>query len=168
MDKELIKNMRQAIKQGDTITVKNMLENNEELIDAETPFGTWLQVASSHGQIEIVRFLIECGMDVNKSVGISAGAPIKNAAFNGHLDIVKLLYEHGAMLDVSEATKNPLFAAIYNGHFEVVRFLVEKGIDLNVYYAIGDLDKVDVYEYARQYGQTEIANYLQDNIKTRT
>lgn len=166
MEKELIKKMRQAIKQGDTVTVKNMLENNEELIDAETPFGTWLQVASAHGQIEMVRFLIERGMDVNKSVGISDGGPIKNAAFNGHIDIVKLLYEHGATLDVSEATKNPLFAAIYNGHFEVVRFLVEKGINLKVYYAIGNLNKVNAYEYAKQYGQTEIANYVQDNIKT--
>ena len=160
MDKELIKNMRQAIKQGDIIATKNMLENNEELLDTATPFGTWLQVAAAHGQMEIVRFLIECGMDINESAGISEGGPIKNAAFNGHLDIVKLLYEHGAVLDVREATKNPLFAAIYNGHLDVVRFLVEKGINLKAYYAIGDLEKVDAYEYAKQYGQTEIANYL--------
>ena len=48
----------------------------------------------------------------------------------------------------------------------MVRFLVEKGINLKVYYAIGNLNKVIAYEYAKQYGQTEIANYVQDNIKT--
>lgn len=166
MDKEIIKSMRQAIKQGDLVSVKKMLEDDKELIDAITPFGTWLQVASTQGKLDIVKYLLECGMDVNRSGGMSDGGPIKSAAFKGYLDIVKLLYENGAVLEVSEATKNPLFAAIYNGHIDVVRFLVENGIELEVYYAMGDLEKVDAYEYARQYGQTEIANYLKEKMET--
>ena len=70
--------------------------------------------------------------------------------------------ENGTYLDVSSFDRNPLFAAIYNGHIDLVRFLVENGIDLKVYYSIGELEKVDAYEYARQYGQTEIADYLKN------
>lgn len=164
MDKEVIKLMRQAVKQGDLVGVKSMLDNNRDLLECVTPFGTWLQVAAAHGQTDIVEYLIRCGMDVNKSEGMSDGGPIKSAAFKGYLDIVKFLYDNGALMDVSEASRNPLFAAIYNGHLDIVKFLVEKGIDLNACYAIGDLEKVDAYEYARQYGQTEIANYLKEKM----
>lgn len=164
MDKEVIRSMRQAIKQGDLLKVKGMLDDNRELLESITPFGTWIQVASAHGQADIVKYLIGCGLDVNKSEGMSDGGPIKSAAFKGYLDIVKLLYDNGAILDVSNATKNPLFAAIYNGHLDIVEFLVEKGIDLKACYPIGELEKVDAYEYARQYGRTEIANYLKSKM----
>lgn len=76
-----------------------------------------------------------------------------------------LLYENGADFDVSSFYRNPLFAAIYNGHLDVARFLVEKGIDFKVHYAIGDLENVDAYEYARQYGQTEITEYLKSKLE---
>ena len=164
MNKEDIKKVRQLIKQGNVAAVKDILENDQELLFAETPFGTWLEVAAGKGQIELVKFFIDKGIDVNKSCGITKGGPIESAAFEGYLSIVKILYENGAALDVSTAEKNPLFAAIYNGHIDVVRFLVESGIDLRAYYAMGELDKVDAYEYARQYGQTEIANYLKEKM----
>ena len=86
------------------------------------------------------------------------------AAFNGNLDILKLLYENGAIFDEESFEGNPLFAAIYNGHFEVVKFLVDKGINLDVHYAVGDFDAIDAYEYARQYGRTEISNYLKEKM----
>lgn len=164
MDKELIKNMRQAIKNNEIDTVKCLIDNNEELLNAVTVFGTFLHDASSYGMYDIAKYFVECGIDVNRKGGVRESSALTAAAFNGYKNIVELLYENGAILDVSSFAGNPLFAAIYNGHFEVVRYLVEKGIELKTCYAIGDLEKVDAYEYARQYGQTEIANYLHDNI----
>jgi len=167
MDKELIKKMREAIKHNELGTVKYLVDNNDDLLNVETVFGTFLHDASRYGKYDIAKYFVDCGMDVNKKGGTREGTALTEAAFEGYMNIVELLYENGAIPVVSSFSANPLFAAIYNGHFEVVRFLVENGIDLKVYYAIGDLDKVDAYEYARQYGQTEIANYLQDKIKTR-
>ena len=63
---------------------------------------------------------------------------------------------------VSNAERNPLFAAVYKGHLDIVKLLVNSGIDYKATYAIGSIDKCDAYEYARQYGRTEIANYLKD------
>ena len=160
MDKELIREIRQAIKQGNIDAVKSILEENPDMLDVETPFGTWLQMASAQGKIDIVKYLLERGIDVNKCTGVTDGGAIKDAAFKGHLDIVKLLIQNGAVLDVSTAEKNPLFAAIYNGHFDVVKLLVENGIDITAAYPIGELESCDAYEFARQYGQTEIADYL--------
>ncbi len=160
MDKNKIKEIRQAIKQGNIDAVKSILEENPDMLDVETPFGTWLQMASAQGKIDIVKYLLERGIDVNKCTGVTDGGAIKDAAFKGHLDIVKLLIQNGAVLDVSTAEKNPLFAAIYNGHFDVVKLLVENGIDITAAYPIGELESCDAYEFARQYGQTEIADYL--------
>ena len=164
MNKEDLKKVRQLIKQGNSEAVKEVLKNDQELLFAETPFGTWLEVAASKGQIELVKYLIDSGIDVNKCCGITEGGPIERAAFEGYLSIVKLLYENGAILDVSTAEKNPLFSAIYNGNMDVVKFLVDCGIDLKASYPIGELDKVDAYEYAKQYGRTEIANYLKERM----
>ena len=166
MDKELIKNMRQAIKSNEIDTVKQLIDNNDGLLDAVTVFGTFLHDASTYGMYDIAKYLVDRGIDVNKRGGGRDSSALTSAAFKGYKNIVELLYENGANLDISSFERNPLFAAIYNGHFDVVKFLVEKGIDLNVCYAVGDFDKIDAYEYARQYGQTEIADYLQGNMKT--
>lgn len=164
MDKEIIKEMRNAIKSNRLDLVKKLILNNEGLLNVDTIFGSWLHVAASQGKRDIAEYLIESGMDVNKEGDISGGNPIRSAAESGHLDIVELLYQNGARFDVSVATKNPLFGAIPGGHYEVVKFMVENGIDIMAYYSIGKLDKVDAYEYARQYGQTEIAEYLKSKL----
>ncbi|MBQ8488246.1 MAG: ankyrin repeat domain-containing protein [Pseudobutyrivibrio sp.] len=166
-NKESIKKMRQLIKQGNIQSVKKLIKKNKELLTIETPFGTWLEVSADLGQIDLVKFFLESGIDVNKSCGISEGGPMESAAFEGHLEVVKLLVQNGAILDVSTAAKNPLFAAIYNGHFDIVKFLVENGIDYKASYKIGSIENCDAYEYARQYGRTEIAEYLKEKMNEK-
>ncbi|MEC3543037.1 ankyrin repeat domain-containing protein, partial [Bacillus thuringiensis] len=82
------------------------------------------------------------------------------AAGSGYLDIVKHLVKAGAELDVSLAKRNPLFGAIYAGHKNVVEFLVEKGIDISIRYTGENIKNMNAYEYAIEFGQTEIAEYL--------
>ncbi len=163
----MVKSVRTAIKNGDLDLVKEFLNDDNELLNVETPFGSWLHVAADQGKYNIAQYLVNRGLDVNRDGGISGGNPIHSAARNGQLDIIDLLFQNGARFDVSEATKNPLFAAICNGHFNIVQYLVENGIDITVHYAIGKLEKVDAYEYARQYGQTEIANYLKKKLEEK-
>ena len=167
MDNEqskIIKSMRNAIKNGNLDLVKELLKNNRGLLEINTVFGSWLHIAASYGKIDIARYLIDRGMDVNRNGDISGGNPIRSAAENGQIEMVEFLYNHGTVFDVSEATKNPLFGAIYIGHVNIVRFLVEHGIDIAAYYAIGELDKVDACEYAKQIGQTEIERYLREKM----
>ncbi len=107
MEKEIIQSMRAAIKMGSLDRVKELLAKNKELLDVDTPFGSWLHVAADQGRMDIAKYLIECGMDVNRNGGISGGNPIHSAARNGRLDIIELLYHNGAKFDVSEARKIP-------------------------------------------------------------
>jgi ankyrin repeat protein len=62
---------------------------------------------------------------------LGSGAPLRNAAAKGHLEIVKLLLERGANPNLPEEGIAPhghaLYSAVYNGHHEIARLLLEKG-----------------------------------------
>lgn len=64
------------------------------------------------------------------------GAPIKNAAAGGHLEIVRLLLERGADPNLPEEGIAPdghaLHSAVVRGHIEIVRLLLAHGAHPNV------------------------------------
>ncbi len=167
MSKELKIKIRKGIKMGDFEGVKKILETNKKLLLADTPFGSWLHVASDFNKLEIVKYLIEKGLDINKNGGIGNVSPIVEASGRGHLNIVKYLLKKGAKIDLSSAEKNPIFSAIYNGQFEVVKYLVEQGLDISVRYKDAPLENMNAYDYADQFGQLEIAKYLKTVMKQK-
>ena len=62
-------------------------------------------LAAQHGRVEIVRLVLDAGEDPNRfnPVGVHAhSTPLHQAAFAGHEDVVRLLVEHGARLDVED------------------------------------------------------------------
>jgi len=56
--------------------------------------------------------------------------PLREAAFHGRLDVVKLLIEHGA--DVNAKGSEPLFWAAYFGHVETASLLIANGAKVDV------------------------------------
>ena len=168
MDKKSVnKAIRNAIKLGDINEVIQLIGDDKEILSTMTSFGTWLHVAAKKGHFGIVEYLIHKGIDVNTKGDIFDASPLRLAAGAGHLEIVKYLIEAGAELDVSLAKRNPLFGAIYGGHKEVVEFLVENGIDISIRYTGESIKNMDAYEYAREFGQTEIAEYLKQKMEEK-
>jgi ankyrin repeat protein len=159
-DKQVATEIRIAIKQGDKQNVASLIGSNKHIRDMSTPFGTWLHIAAAHGKMEIARLLIDLGANVNANGGIANGSALNLAASSGNLEIVKCLLVAGATLDVSEPERNPLFSAIYGGHFETVKFLIEAGIDFRASYTGASMCNMNALAFARERGQTEIADYL--------
>jgi RNA polymerase sigma factor (sigma-70 family) len=62
---------------------------------------------------------------------IGSGAPIRNAASGGHIEIVKLLLAHGADPNLPEEGIAPrghaLYSAVYNRHYDIAKLLLEHG-----------------------------------------
>ena len=168
MDKKsLNKAIRNAIKLGDIKDVQQLIGNDKEILTTMTAFGTWLHVAAKQGHFEIVKFLIDKGIDIDAKGGTFDASALNLAAGAGQLEIVKYLIDSGAELDESLAKRNPLFGAIYGGHKEVVELLVDSGIDISIRYTGESMKNMDAYEYAREFGQTQIAEYLKRKLDER-
>ena len=167
-EKILNKQFRDAIKNSDLNEVKRLVMDHPEALHAITPFGTWLHVAAKRGKLKIVEYFVQKGINVNTRGDVFDASPLRVAAGAGHLETVKYLIENGAALDVSTAKRNPLFGAIYGGHTEVAKLLVEKGIDFSMKYTGENRDDMDAFQYAKEFGQMDIANYLEDSRRRIT
>ncbi|GGG82899.1 hypothetical protein GCM10010918_45530 [Paenibacillus radicis (ex Gao et al. 2016)] len=155
------KEIRIAIKQGNTARVTELIGNNIELLNMMTPFGTWLHVAASKGQLDIVKKLIQLEADVNKLGGAYGGGAINEAASGGHIDVVKYLLSCGAKLNISEPERNPLFGAISNGHVDIAEFLIKSGIDISIKYSGDYMTNMDALAFAQEQGQTAVVKLLE-------
>ncbi|MCZ7647444.1 MAG: ankyrin repeat domain-containing protein [Planctomycetota bacterium] len=154
------KEMRTAIKQGDLKKIRALLSTDKKRLSLMTPFGTWLHVAASFGKLEIVKYLISCGMNINAYGGTAGGSALHRAASDGHIDVVEYLIACGATLDVSEPERNPLFGAIHNGHTEIAKLLIESGIDTRVKYTGESMKDMDALAFANEWGRKDIAELL--------
>ncbi len=158
--------------------VEYLLQN-----DADNNRGMPLQQAASHGNLDVVKALVEAGADLN-AIDEDGGTALSWAADPGRFEVIKYLVEHGA--DVN-AGKNALATACENGHLDIARYLIDAGAGIEaglgehdmtplVAAAINDhRDVVDLLlergadlhakgdfalEWAAQLGKTEMVDYL--------
>ncbi|WP_420574507.1 ankyrin repeat domain-containing protein [Kordia sp.] len=90
-----------------------------------------LIIAAENGNLETVQDCINNGADVN-FMGPNSGA-LHCAAFNGHKEIVLLLLNHGAKLDVADQQDfYPLQLAVSKEHKAICEILIENGADVLV------------------------------------
>ena len=92
-----------------------------------------LMKAVKDGNIQAVKDSLTAGADVNTKD--QDGWPVLIwASDKGYLEIVKLLLEKGAQVDVktTDTGGTPLFLASFQGHTEIVKLLLEKGAQVDV------------------------------------
>lgn len=86
-------------------------------------FGASLLHAAAHGgHIHVVRFLLDNNASIS-AVNSAHQTAIKLAAENGHVKVVKALYDAGAVADQTD-----LYHAAANNRLEVVKFLLKAGV----------------------------------------
>lgn len=92
-----------------------------------------LYYASSFGLTTAVRYLLEMGVDIEQRGGRGGATPINIAAFRGHLDVVKLLLEHGAdpLKPDIETDLNAVQWAKYKSHWSVLWYFQSMGYIFN-------------------------------------
>ncbi|KAJ7595602.1 ankyrin repeat-containing domain protein [Mycena floridula] len=139
--------LSQAAQEGHLEIVKFILEHGVDVNAKAGWRGCALGAAAAEGKIEVVEYLLNHGADPNAhgnilrsavyggleivkmlidkgaNLQVQGEAALENASRNGKLDIVKLLIEKG----VSPKNRQIPWRACYDGHLEVVKVLVENG-----------------------------------------
>jgi hypothetical protein len=81
--------------------------------------------------VEIVRALLKAGANVNGRQDSRSMTPLSHAVGRGHIQMVKLLLEAGADVNISSSEQTPLHLALEYRRIEIARLLIEAGADLN-------------------------------------
>ncbi|MFE0359980.1 ankyrin repeat domain-containing protein [Streptomyces griseoaurantiacus] len=85
-----------------------------------------LRFAATYGRIDLMKVLLAAGAQPNHHQGRTTS--LMRAAALGHADIVDLLLEHGADVDLTVPPfGSPLTSAAHNGRTEIVRKLLDRG-----------------------------------------
>ena len=129
-----------------------------------------IHIAAYNGNSGVVRLLCqEYGVDVNCSTSETIEetpkkgiTPLEWAARKGHAEVVKLLLDNKADVNVSRHTDGatPLYVAAWNGHTEVVKVLLYNKADANI---SKHTDGATPLHVAAQNGHTEVVKLLLDN-----
>lgn len=70
MDKKIVnREIRNAIKIGDINKMKQLIGYDTKLLNINTSFGTWLHIAAKKGNLDIVKFLVKEGIDIDARGG---------------------------------------------------------------------------------------------------
>lgn len=136
---EKLKSLFLVIKDGDLKRVVEIIEKYG--VDAYDPDKrTALINATFYGEIEIMRWLIEKGADVNYQ-DKGGYTPLHFAVQERRMNALDLLFENGANPNLKDRHGNsPLWTAVFNakGNFDIVKKLIENGADLK---SINNYDK---------------------------
>ncbi|AQN68743.1 ankyrin repeat protein [Saudi moumouvirus] len=107
-----------------------------------------LKCASSSGELEVVKYLVENGIDIHAD----NDSALALASDRGHLEVVKYLVESGANIHADK--DYALRWASRCGYLDVVQYLVENGANIN---AKNDYS----LRWASENGHLEVVKYLE-------
>lgn len=173
LNKPIHQEISDLIREGNLIKLSQIIEENPQYLEFEA-LGGWLNYASKHGTLEMVKYLIDKGLDVNKG-DFEGVAPLCSAASGGHYDVVEYLLDHGAAIDISASVRNPLFAAITESIKDkmnktwapptgeapaIIRLLLERGIDAMHRYNTKTMKNMDAVAFAMMMGARECARII--------
>nr|CAI5860274.1 unnamed protein product [Callosobruchus analis] len=123
---ELEKKILDACENGKLEEVKKILENRPDLVGARDKDGyTPLHRACYSNNIEVVRYLIECGADIGAKTEVQ-WQPLHSCCQWNHKECAWLLIQNGADVNAqSEGSQTPLhIAASHGANYETVQLLL--------------------------------------------
>ncbi|MFP4300113.1 MAG: ankyrin repeat domain-containing protein [Spirulinaceae cyanobacterium] len=155
--------LQNAVQDGDIQKAKEYLIKGGN-VDSQGPDGyTALHHAARNAHREIVELLIAYEAKVNLTTNFGT-QPLHSAVMGGNLDIIKLLIENGAFIDVKDSEKlTPLNCILHypaaKNRIEVANFLIKNNADVNT----KDLDGIMPLHKAIVKSYQEIAILLIQN-----
>ncbi|XP_073195516.1 M-phase phosphoprotein 8 isoform X3 [Lepidochelys kempii] len=156
--------LRDAVKNGDYVTVKMALNSNEEYnLDQEDSSGmTLVMLAAAGGHDDLLRLLIRKGAKVNCRQKNGTTALI-HAAEKNFLTTVAILLEAGAYLNVQQSSgETALMKACKRGNSDIVRLMIESGADCNIL----SKHQNSALHFAKQCNNVLVYDLLKSHLET--
>lgn len=111
-----------------------------------------LCLAAEHGQLEIVKYLIQEGANVNYDYDFGKWSySLEKAARYGHFEIVKYLVENGADMNLDNG--NALIWSLDGKHLQISKYLIDNRSNLHS-------EENNPLKYAVEHNILEIVKYL--------
>ena len=162
LDLETIKLIRKAIMENNITYIQEFFGDNQNLLNYEVATESWLNIAIIYKKKEIVQCLISLGADVNYG-GNDELTPINEAVMAESLDIIKILMEKGARIEIDHILKNPLFNAILQKNTEIVSYFLTQDIDITIKYNLS-YGEVDALKFAKIWSTSEIVSLIENRL----
>ncbi len=144
---------------GNRAEVERVINKDKNRLSEYSADGyTALGYACWFGHLEIVRFLVSKGAQVNAPAkNNSKVTPFHSAVAGKHVEVVEILMKHGADVNLKHQNDlTALHAAAANGHAQMVKMLVDNGANKSAKDSGGKTPA----DYAKEKGFQEIENYL--------
>ena len=140
-----------------------LLDRGADLLAKRSDGADAYYLASMNGNTRIVKSIVTTELirivchDILDKPTFRGRTPLSTAAFHGHLEIVKLLFQRGAQINHRDDDEfTPLILASYEGHLKVVKWLLRNGANLSDVDKFGDT----ALESAEICGHSEVASFL--------
>jgi ankyrin repeat protein len=124
--------IHRSIERGDLPRIREEVDNGESLEATDYRDQTPLIMAAEYGEMEIVRYLVEQGANVNATTPVGDGeqTPLRKAIERGDYEMVRFLVQNGA--EVNQENQfgwTPLMTAARTGNIEIMRYMLDEGAD---------------------------------------
>ncbi|OOG67419.1 hypothetical protein B0E45_22420 [Sinorhizobium sp. A49] len=134
--------LARAIAEGDVTAAKALVAGDGTLVSrTQAAHPAILHEAASENHEVQAALMLSLGFDVNR---MTSRTPLHEAALHGHIEMAKLLLEHGANAMARDPYHHapPIGWAEYNGKGDMVRFLESQSLDLFAAAAFGKGERV--------------------------
>lgn len=155
--------IRSVIEFNKVNDLRELIEKGVDLCAKKYSGMSIIGLAVAKGQVECVSIILEHAQNINKKI-ISDLLPI--AAFSGHLGILQLLLDRGALINTKNKSlqDNALHISIRNNHLDCVDFLIDRGIDTIADNKLGDTP----LHYAATHGDRVSMKHILEKLPINT
>ncbi len=152
----------EAALEGKLNIVENALNKGFDINNTDANKRTVLMLAAYNGHKEIVELLIAKGANINQRDTINRTA-LMFASTGPFVATVQALLQSGAQPNLTDNQENWTAAmmAAAEGQLEVLKVLVANGANLKML----DVDGESSLDFAKANGHTEVAKYIESQIK---
>ncbi|XP_077864438.1 histone-lysine N-methyltransferase EHMT1-like [Saccoglossus kowalevskii] len=147
-----------------SVSSREVLEQALKVLEDEKPkklrfFPKNLYMASKHGELEKVLYMLAEGFDPNcKFVAFNNSTALHGAAMNGHVVILSVILQSDGNIDSIDAkSRTPLMEACEFNQMECVQYLVKAGANINA----REDDGMSCLHLAAKAGHLEVVKYIQ-------